>query len=135
MLFDGSEPIADARHAARRFMTDVEAVHGLHVSDRATGVVELVVSELVTNAFKYAPGPCQLDLEVSDDAVAISVWDTDPTLPRACRADPGRVGRHGLEVARAVCRSLEISHEPVGKRVTAAVVLADDPGKPPPGQK
>lgn len=61
-------------------MSEVQAVHGLPVSERAMGMVELVVSELVTNAYKYAPGPCLLDLEVVDGAVEISVWDSDPTL-------------------------------------------------------
>jgi hypothetical protein len=28
----------------------------------------------------------------------------------------------------AVCRSIEVHREPVGKRIKAAVVLADDPG-------
>ncbi|GAA4080230.1 ATP-binding protein [Streptomyces shaanxiensis] len=105
MAFDGSEPIAEARHAARHFMTEVQAVHRIPVSDRAMGMVELVVSELVTNARKYAPGPCLLDLEVNDGAVEISVRDTDPTLPADCSADPCRVGQHGLEIAMAVCRS------------------------------
>jgi hypothetical protein len=35
----------------------VQAVHGLPVSERVMGMVQLVVSELVTNARKYAPGP------------------------------------------------------------------------------
>lgn len=134
MALDGSEPIAEARHSARRFMAEVQAVHGLPVSERAMGMVELVVSELVTNAYKYAPGPCLLDLELSDGAVEISVWDTDPTLPAACPADPGRVGQHGLEIAMAVCRSFEVRREPVGKRVKAAIVLADDPGGGPAGR-
>jgi len=132
--FGGNEPIAEARHAARRFMTDVQAVHGIPVSDRAIGTVELVVSELVTNAYKYAPGPCLLDLEICDGAVEISVWDTDPTLPAACAADPGRVGQHGLEIVMAVCRTFEIRREPMGKRVKAAIVLADDPGGHPAGR-
>jgi anti-sigma regulatory factor (Ser/Thr protein kinase) len=93
------------------------------------GAVELVVSELVTNAYRYAPGPCLLDLEVSGGAVQISVWDTDPTLPAACAADPGRIGQqHGLEIVIALCRSFEIRREPVGKRVRTTIVLADDPG-------
>ncbi|WP_309136947.1 ATP-binding protein [Streptomyces sp. NWU49] len=96
LAFEGSEPITDARHTARRFMTEIQAVHGILVSDRAMGTVQLVVSGLVTNAYKYAPGPCLLDLEVSDGAVEISVWDTDPALPAACAVAPGRVGQHGL---------------------------------------
>ncbi|WUP70920.1 ATP-binding protein [Streptomyces sp. NBC_00258] len=115
-------------------MTAVQAVHGIPVSERAMGLVQLVVSELVTNAHKYAPGPCPLDLEVSGGAVEISVWDTDPTLPAARPADPGRVGQHGLEIAMAVCRSFEARREPVGKRVKATVVLADDPGEHPAGR-
>ncbi len=96
--FVGEEPVAEARATARRFLTKVQAVHGISLSDRALGVVQLVVSELVTNAYKYAPGPCLLDLEVTDGVAAISVWDTDPTLPVARAADPGRVGQHGLEI-------------------------------------
>lgn len=133
LAFEGSEPIAEARHAARRFMTDVQAVHGIPVSERAMSAVELVVSELMTNVYKYAPGPCLLDLEVSDGTVEISVWDTDPILPVACAGDPGRVGQHGLEIVIALCRSFEIRREPVGKRVKAEIGLTDDPGGDPAG--
>ncbi|MGI3198669.1 ATP-binding protein [Streptomyces sp. GLT-R25] len=134
LALDGSEPIAVSRHFARDFMTEVQAVHGIPVSERAMGLVQLVVSELVTNTHKHAPGPCQLDLEVSDGAVEISVWDTDPTLPAASPVDPGRVGRHGLEIAMTVCRSFEVRREPVGKRVKATVVLTDDLGGHPAGR-
>ncbi|WP_455711480.1 hypothetical protein [Streptomyces coeruleorubidus] len=57
----------------------------------------------------------------------MTVWDSEPRLPIAQAADPGRAGQHGLEIVMAVCRSLEMHREPVGKRITAAVVLADDP--------
>ncbi|MFJ9250279.1 ATP-binding protein [Streptomyces sp. NPDC101776] len=128
--FAGQEPVAEARHAAREFLTRVQAVDGIPVSDRAMGVVELVVSELVTNAHTYAPGPCLMDLEISDGTVKISVWDTDPTLPLARAADPGRVGQHGLEIVIRVCHSFEMRREPVGKRIKAAIMLADDPDDP-----
>jgi hypothetical protein len=48
--FEGSEEIAAARELARTFLTDLQAVHGLPVSGRVMGMVQLVVSELVTNA-------------------------------------------------------------------------------------
>ncbi|MFI9769495.1 ATP-binding protein [Streptomyces sp. NPDC052415] len=131
--FAGHEPVAEARDAARVFLTDVQAKHGIPVSSRAMGMVQLVVSELVTNAQKYAPGPCLLDMEISDGAVEVSVWDTDPTLPVAQSPDPGRVGQHGLEIVIGVCRSFEMRREPVGKRIRAAVALADDPGGDPAG--
>ncbi|MFE7170276.1 ATP-binding protein [Streptomyces sp. NPDC057616] len=134
LALDGSEPIAAARHAARRFMTELQAVHGIPVSERAMGTVELVVSELVTNAYKYAPGPALLDMEFNGGAVEISVWDTDPTLPAAYQVDPNRIGQHGLEIVMTVSRSFEVRRDPVGKRVKAAVVPADDPGGNPAGR-
>ncbi|MEU7428746.1 ATP-binding protein [Streptomyces sp. NPDC040750] len=97
---EGSEEIAAARDLARSFLTGVQAVHGLPVSGRAMGMVQLVVSELVTNARKYAPGPCLLTLEVEDSAVQVSVWDSSTALPAIMQFDPERVGQHGLETGR-----------------------------------
>ncbi|MCG7204420.1 ATP-binding protein [Streptomyces arenae] len=125
--FEGSEGIAQARGAARRFLADVQAGQGLSVSGRVRAMVELVVSELVTNARKYAPGPCRLTLEVSEGTVKVTVWDSNPALPVARRADPGRIGRHGLEIVMAVCQAFEGRRESAGKRLTAAITLTDDP--------
>ncbi|WP_432017709.1 hypothetical protein [Streptomyces hydrogenans] len=47
--FEGSEDIAVARELAHSFLTDVQALHGLPVFERVMCIVELVVSELVTN--------------------------------------------------------------------------------------
>ncbi|MET7704022.1 hypothetical protein [Streptomyces sp. NPDC005485] len=59
------------------------------------GMAQLVVSEPVTNARKYATGPCLLDLEIVEGAVQISVWDSSTTLASIQAADPERVGQHG----------------------------------------
>lgn len=79
------------------------------------------------NARKSAPGPFLLTFELSGDTVEISVWDTEPRLPVLLAADPQRVGQHGLEIVTAVCQRFEVHREPVGKRVVAAIALADDP--------
>lgn len=92
------------------------------------GMVQLVVSELVTNVHKYAPGPYALTLEVREGAVEVTVWDSEPMKPTTRDADSSRVGQHGLEIVIAVSRSLEVHREPVGKRIKASVALADDPG-------
>ncbi|MEU6602782.1 ATP-binding protein [Streptomyces flaveolus] len=124
--FEGSAEIARARSMARDFLTSVQAVHGLPVSARAMGTVQLVVSELVTNARKYAPGPCLLDLEVSGDAVEVSVWDSSPTLPSVSSTDPDRIGQHGLEIVMAASQTFCVHQEPMGKRITATVQLTDE---------
>ncbi|MFI5683016.1 ATP-binding protein [Streptomyces sp. NPDC051636] len=123
-----SSCIGDARHLATSFLADVQAVRGFPVSQRALGMTQLVVSELVTNAVKYAPGPVTLDLQISEGAVRVSVWDSDPVLPDGAATDPQRVGRHGLEIALAVSQAYEVRREPVGKCVTALIAPADDPG-------
>ncbi|WP_329406006.1 ATP-binding protein [Streptomyces sp. NBC_00704] len=125
--FEGREEIGAARDTARDFLTSVQAVHGLPVSKRAMGMVQLAVSELITNARKYAPGPCLLDLEIVEGTAQISVWDSSPTLPAILAADPARIGQHGLEIVMAVSQRFTVQREPVGKRITAAITLADDP--------
>ncbi|WP_329453821.1 ATP-binding protein [Streptomyces sp. NBC_01497] len=96
LVLEDSAEIAQARETARDFLTIVQTEHGLPVSQRAMDTVQLVVSELVTNARRYAPGPCLME--------------------------------HGLEIVMAVCQTFRIRREPVGKRITAAIRLADDPG-------
>ncbi|MEV0975437.1 ATP-binding protein [Streptomyces sp. NPDC049915] len=124
---DGSV-IARARHVAADFLTRVQAEHGLPVSRRAMEVTQLVVSELVTNARKYAPGPVLLEVRITGDAVEVAVRDSDPVLPVARAADAGRVGQHGLEIVMAVTQGFEVQRERTGKRVTARITLLDDPG-------
>ncbi|MGW0570746.1 ATP-binding protein [Streptomyces tauricus] len=120
--------IAQARHRAAGFLTRVQAEHGLPVSARVMDLTQLVVSELVTNACKYAPGPVLVDLRVTGDAVEVAVWDSDPVLPVARAAEAGRVGQHGLEIVMAVAQGFEAQRQPVGKRVTVRIALLDDPG-------
>ncbi|MFF0277035.1 MULTISPECIES: ATP-binding protein [unclassified Streptomyces] len=127
-LFEGNEDIAGARHLAGAFLDEAQTVHGVCVSERARGAVELVVSELVTNARKYAPGPCLLTLEIAGGTVEVTVWDSSPALPVLLGPDPTRIGRHGLEIVTALGQSFSIHREPVGKRITTVLALADETG-------
>ncbi|MEV8566164.1 ATP-binding protein [Streptomyces sp. NPDC051322] len=122
--FDGQpETIAAARHFAADFLAEAHFVSGVPASSRAIGVVQLVVSELVTNACKYAPGPCVLDLELHGRFLEITVWDADPVLPRARAAEPGRIGQHGLEIVLSLSEDYEVRQEPVGKRIRVRIAL------------
>ncbi|MFI5940578.1 ATP-binding protein [Streptomyces uncialis] len=122
--FHGTEAVAQARARAHTFLAGLRNEHGVPVSGLAAELVELVVSELVTNARKYAPGPYLLTLELRDVCVEVSVRDSNPALPTILAPDPYRIGRHGLEIVAASAQTLRIEREPGGKRITAAVALA-----------
>ncbi|MFI8194234.1 ATP-binding protein [Streptomyces sp. NPDC085946] len=120
--------IAEARQHAVAFLDRARSDHCLPVTARVRDLTQLVVSELVTNARKYAPGPVRMELCITADAVEVVVWDSDPTVPAARAADPGRIGQHGLEIVKAVSEELRIRREAVGKRITARIALADTTG-------
>ncbi|MEU5750858.1 ATP-binding protein [Streptomyces sp. NPDC047829] len=122
--------IADARNHAKAFLDRARADHHLPVTARARDLTQLVVSELVTNARKYAPGPVLLELGITTGRVDIVVWDSDPTVPAARPADPARIGQHGLEIVKAVTEALFIEQEPTGKRITARIALSEASGEP-----
>ncbi|GGX96413.1 ATP-binding protein [Streptomyces minutiscleroticus] len=117
--------IAQARDLATEFLTRVQGEYGLPVSARAMDLTQLVVSELVTNALKYAPGPILLQLRIWVDLIEVTIWDSNPVLPMARVADPGRVGQHGLEIVMAVVESFQAHRGPTGKRITARIALLD----------
>ncbi|MFI1095603.1 ATP-binding protein [Streptomyces sp. NPDC020917] len=118
----GTESIAAARALARTFLDQIRA-RGVRVAARTSSEAQLVVSELVTNACKYAPGPCALSLEVRGPMVEITLWDSEPALPMARAAEPGRIGQHGLEIVFALCDGFDVQREPVGKRITVRLPL------------
>ncbi|WP_411070115.1 ATP-binding protein [Streptomyces sp. cmx-4-25] len=120
---EGDGLTAEARDHATAFLEKARTVWGVPVSERATELTRLVVSELVTNARRHAPGPVLLQLSIDDGTVDVVVWDSEPTVPAAHAADPDRIGQHGLEIVKAVARDLRVRREPVGKRITARIDL------------
>ncbi|MEU5951208.1 ATP-binding protein [Streptomyces sp. NPDC047525] len=126
-LNGGDSSIAEARHLAVDFLTRAQADQNVTVSARAMELTQLVVSELVTNARKYAPGPMLMELCIEDATVAVTVHDSARTQPVARAEDPHRIGGHGLEIVMAVAQRFHVHLEPAGKRVTAHISLAGEP--------
>ncbi|WP_225847110.1 ATP-binding protein [Streptomyces sp. HPF1205] len=133
MVFDGeTASIAASRAFTAGFLEQAAAEHGVRVPRQAAADAQLVVSELVTNAVKYAAGLCAVRLVVRDRLLEITVWDTEPTMPEPRGPEPGRIGHHGLEVVLALCESFEAHRDPFGKHVTACLALG--PAAVPEGQ-
>ncbi|MET7378482.1 ATP-binding protein [Streptomyces sp. NPDC005526] len=117
--------ISDSRDFVRSFLVHLESVCDAPVSRQAMATAQIVVSELVTNALKYARGSCLVQLEAGADSLEVAVWDSSPVLPVVRQPDPGRVGQHGLEIVKALCRSVESHSASAGKWVRAVVALTD----------
>jgi len=115
-------PVAEARHFALRFLAGLPA-SGPPVPPRTAEAVQLVVSELVTNAIKYGSPPVELSLAVAQGVLSITVRDREPVMPAQRAAGPTRVGQHGLEIVAALSLDIDIQGEPGGKRVTARIAL------------
>ncbi|MFJ9349936.1 ATP-binding protein [Streptomyces sp. NPDC101237] len=115
--------IADARDFAARFLEQLRTEWCATIGPGADGELLLVVSELITNADRHSNGPYILELEGTDSAVLVSVYDSSAALPRRFPRDPQRVGRHGLEIVHALAAEVTAERVPVGKRVRALVPL------------
>jgi hypothetical protein len=115
--------IAEARSFAAHFVRSLRTEWCAAVDERAENEVLLVVSELVTNADRHSNGPYILELEGTDAAVTVCVYDSSAALPRRFPRDPERVGRHGLEIVHALACRVVVERVPVGKRVSAVVSL------------
>jgi hypothetical protein len=113
--------IAEARSFAADFVGRLRNEWCAEIGDRSEHAVLLVVSELVTNADRHSNGPYILELEGSDVAVAVTVYDSSAALPRRFPRDPERIGRHGLEIVHVLAQEVAAERVPVGKRVRAVV--------------
>ncbi|MFF7328898.1 ATP-binding protein [Streptomyces sp. NPDC090306] len=120
-VYDGTPPcIAAARRAVRGFLNRVGSDRPAAARDDTVGRAQLVVSELVTNAVRYAGGACRLDLAYrgnGTDSLDITVWDASPESGTVQHRDPNRPSGHGLEIVHAICGALDIARTAHGKRV------------------
>ena len=112
-----------ARDAATAFLERTERSGRVRIAQTTVQDVHLVVSELVTNARRHAPGPCRLELESTQDAVRVIVWDSGDAMPIPRTPDLVRGGGHGLAIVGALCREVTVERCEGGKRVCAEIAL------------
>lgn len=116
-----------ARQLAEAFVKNLSTVWVAPASEEFAHDVLLVVSELLTNATRHAPGPCLLELEAHPAGVTVTMWDSSIVLPHALAHDPARVGGHGIEIIQRLCTDVRAECVPVGKRIRATVPLRTVP--------
>ena len=102
--------------AARRFVRDVLKTR--RVADGVVSTVELLTSEVVTNAILHARSGPQLAVEVNDDHVRVAVRDVSSDLPvrRLGRLDD--VSGRGVVIVEELASAWGVERERNGaKRV------------------
>lgn len=80
-------------------------------------VVELLVSELVTNAYQHAPGPCRVGLSLMDGLLRCEAEDTSAALPRLRDNHTWDEGGRGLHLIDMLACCWGSVHTPTGKTV------------------
>lgn len=112
--FDGTPGcIAEARAGADAFLRQ----HAPHAGRTFHDDVLLVVSELVTNAVRHAPGPFAVECGLLADGVGITVRDTSPVPPH--RRTPDRTGGRGWPIVQTLARVVHVLPHDDGKSVRA----------------
>ncbi|WP_299537378.1 ATP-binding protein [uncultured Streptomyces sp.] len=114
--------IGEARSFADMFLHRA-VTRGVAVADVKRGDALLVVSELVTNVVRYAPGPCTLALGLQNGLLEIAVSDTSGRSPQPQPFEPGRIGQHGLEIVLALCTKVDTEIGDRGKTVRACLTV------------
>lgn len=91
-----------------------------HATAEAARTVELLTSEILTNAVVHtrAHRHIALSAECHDDCVRVEVTDPDPTLPLVKAGNARRIGGHGMRLVDALASAWGIDlHPGVGKTV------------------
>ncbi len=121
--FDGGPgTCVHARESTAVFLNTLTA-HTPARSDSAADTVLLVVSELVTNAVRHAPGPLVLILHAEPGRVRISVRDTSTDLPAPRTPDlvSGNGGFGWPTIIQYLANTVEVVPRPGGKEIHAVL--------------
>jgi anti-sigma regulatory factor (Ser/Thr protein kinase) len=103
---------ANARHFVRdQLVTILEDVPGL---PELRADVELLVSELVSNAVKASPAPVTLGMDVHHHWLGLTVHDGAPEEPVMLDPDPADTHGRGLRIVTVLADAWGVEGDPAG---------------------
>jgi anti-sigma regulatory factor (Ser/Thr protein kinase) len=112
----GAESVADARSWVRRQFETWQL-------GQLGELAQLLVSELVTNALRYAVAPVELTVLRLDEVVTLAVTDGASPLPRLRRVGDGDEGGRGLQLVARLAGRWGARPEAAGKVVWCELPL------------
>ncbi len=101
--------------AARRFVRDV--LMSRRVADGVVSTVELLTSEVVTNAILHTESAPELVVAVAESRVRIEVHDGSSAVPVVLQPDPYAQSGRGMTIVDRLACAWGVEHVPTGKRV------------------
>ena len=107
---------------ARDLIRDRLLAWGLH---GLADVVELLVSELLTNALRYGIAPFGLRMTRDAASVMVEVSDGNPTVPRLRNVQVGDEGGRGLHLVDELSADWGVRSRPQGKTVWFTLGITD----------
>jgi DNA-binding NarL/FixJ family response regulator len=103
--------------SARRARHDVKAALASATGASAIEVIELLTSELVTNAVRHANSAARVAVEVVGSKVKVSVTDDGPGRPTPASPSPDAESGRGLELVDGLADRWGVIDLEVGKTV------------------
>ncbi|MEO7836853.1 MAG: SpoIIE family protein phosphatase [Acidimicrobiales bacterium] len=100
---------------ARRFIAG--ALRSWRMSEMSDGAVELLTSELTTNAVRHARSPFTVTIRYDGERVRIEVDDSSPVPPTVRTPRDDDTGGRGLILVEAMAENWGVTPTPHGKRV------------------
>jgi serine/threonine-protein kinase RsbW len=114
------QSIPEARHFVAEFLTDV-------VPDATRDAIEVMVSELATNAIRHAASGFTLRLYVSDTHVRVEAIDTGSGVPELRSPSPTDPSGRGLRIVQGLSDAWGQQTTEEGKMVWFTIPCHPDP--------
>ena len=123
----------DPRSVGRARAVLRQQLAACRISGEVADSAELVLSELVTNAYRHACAPGRqigVRISIQGGALTVEVSDADPTHPRAGGAADDDICGRGLFLVDALADDWGVQPRPfgIGKTVWAVIKLPEPPG-------
>ncbi|MEV1175436.1 ATP-binding protein [Nonomuraea sp. NPDC049784] len=103
--------------AGRHLISNKLTEWGIHRRSDIMDVMQLLASELLTNAVEHAQGDPVLTLSARGGTLRCEVWDEDPRLPCTRQSGPSDEGGRGLFMVHLLSRRWGVDLTHAGKAV------------------